>query len=353
MLSKNYISIETPGYDEIFDLYVAYGIIESLVRSGCKELALIPIGKKYIIKFINGELETGMINALTDMLSLHYAISVNGESYIDFSRGANINNVYYKSKTAVYKRLEMTRQYLIENNGKELYKDSKVTIPLPLMPNAGKYMTTPYKVPNSPTKTSYFYFALGWIGFHYYTPYINLSDRNNETYIHIFCVKPLEPLSLLEVLSIKDLKSFVNRQNKRTSFVNKKIALLYYLSHLESLGAIETIINKHFSVINYTLENINNKQAIRSFSKYELSKLMDFLWNLKKDAPLQAIKFLDRIIIGKKTDKNIELGNALDFIDGILYDNLESIYNCIRSIKEKIPLKIINSILEWFNKKLD
>ncbi len=342
---------ETPGYNEILDLYIAYGVVECLVREGVENLKFFPRGNKYCIVAeesianIKNRIKNGMLHALEDMLSLHKAIGkyiftkedIKIISDVDFSAGANINNVYWDG-------IPKTLEKIKENIKKGKLSTKKNTVPLTLMPVAGKYMPKIYGVRGgNPIKIDDFYYALAWIGFHYYTPYINVSD-NRATYIHIYVIKPLEELELIEILALKDLKKKINNYQigKDKFFVNKKLALLYHLAHTESISALEIVTKKHFSVVSYTLENVDNNQAIRSFGEYDLSKLMDFLWYLKATDFYNTIQFIDMIL-----RSNIEV--SITFIDGILYDDLDAIYSAIRELKSiRIPPPIIQSILKWF-----
>ncbi|WP_456472599.1 type I-A CRISPR-associated protein Cas8a2/Csa4 [Methanocaldococcus sp.] len=342
------MKFETPGYSEILDLYIAYGMVECLVREGVEDLKLFQMGDKYyiVVKESDVNIMDGMLDALEDMLSLHKAIGkyvsskegVKIISDVDFSAGANINNVYWDG---IPKTLEKIKESI--KKGK-LFTKKNNAVPLTLMPTAGKYMPKNYGVKSgNPIKIDDFNYALAWIGFHYYTPYINILD-NKATYVHIYAIKPLEKLEVIEILALKDLKKKINKYQIKTDkfFVNKKLALLYHLTHAESIGALEIITKKNFSVIGYTLEKINNNQAVRSYGEYDLSKLMDFLWNLKSIDFYNTIKFVDTIL---KSD--IEVSTTL--IDGILYDDLDAIYSAIRELKiVRIPPSIIQSILEWF-----
>ena len=340
---------ETPGYNEIFDLYIAYGAAECLVRDGIENLKFFPRGNKYCIVVeessvnIKNRIENGMLHALEDMLSLHKAISTRKGikiiSDVDFSTGAIVEHqTQYKTPERLDKILNKLK------NGESLSnKNEKETIPLPLMPAAGKYIPKFYGVKGGNPKIDdfFYYYALAWIGFHYYTPYINVSD-NRTTYIHIYAIKPLEELELIEILALKDLKKKINKYQikKDKFFVNKKLALLYHLTHTESISALEIITKKHFSIVSYTLEKVGNNQAIRSFGEYDLSKLMDFLWYLKATDFYNAVQFIDNIL---KNDLEI----SLNFIDGILYDNLDAIYLAIRKLK-KVPFPIIKAIIRYF-----
>ncbi len=340
---------ETPGYNEVLDTYIAYGIVESLVRAGAGELTLIPIGNKYIIETENfdGSLEKGIVGALEDMLSLHNVLSKKritneGEkiiSDVDFSAGANVEQ---STKYKAPERLEDALNKL--KNGDTLSKNNKnITVPLSLMPIAGKYLLKMYGVKgNNPTKIDEFNYVLAWIGFHYYTPYINVST-NDATYVHIYAVKPIKTINLVEVLALKDLKKKISNYyiGDGKFFTHIKPALLYHIAHTESIGALEAILNKQFTVVAYTLERISNNQAVRAFGEYDISKLMDFLWYLKKENPYHAIRFVDAIL-------RSELEISIAFIDAILYDDLGSVYNAIRGLKKKINPLVIKTIQNLF-----
>jgi len=338
---------ETPGYNEVLDTYIAYGTVESLVRAGAEELTLIPIGNKYIIETENfdGSLEKGIIEALEDMLSLHkafgrYSPKEGGKivSDIDFSAGANVNNVYWDS---IPRTLERIKNDLKLNN--RLSQKKNNTVPITLMPTAGKYIPKTFGMEKgNPIKIDDLNYALAWIGFHYYTPYINISTKD-ATYVHIYAIKPIKTINLVEVLALKDLKKKISDYHIGDGkfFTHIKTALLYHIAHTESIGALETILNKQFTVVAYTLERISNNQAVRAFGKYDISKLMYFLWYLKKENPYHAIRFIDTIL-------HSELEISIAFIDAILYDDPSSAYNAIRGLKKKINPLVIKTIQNWF-----
>lgn len=338
---------ETLGYNEVLDTYIAYGIVESLVRAGAGELTLIPTGNKYIIETENfdGSLEKGIVEALEDMLSLHkafgrYSPKEGGKivSDVDFSAGANINNVYWDNVPRI---LERIKSDLKLNSGLSQKKNN--TVPITLMPTAGKYIPKTFGMEKgNPIKIDDMNYALAWIGFHYYTPYINVST-NDATYVHIYAVKPIKTINLVEVLALKDLKKKISNYyiGDGKFFTHIKPALLYHIAHTESIGVLETILNKQFTVVAYTLERISNNQAVRAFGEYDISKLMDFLWYLKKENPYHAIRFVDAIL-------RSELEISIAFIDAILYDDLGSVYNAIRGLKKKINPLVIKTIQNLF-----
>jgi len=340
---------ETPGYSEVLDTYIAYGIVESLVRAGAEELTLIPLGNKYRIKTENfdGSLEKGILNALEDMLSLHKAFGrpspkEGGKiiSDVDFSAGANINNVYWDG---IPRTLERIKNDLRKSNSKLSQKKS-IPVPITLMPTAGKYIPKTFDMEKgNPIKIDDLNYVLAWMGFHYFTPYINVSTKG-ATYIHIYAIKPTKTINLLEVLALKDLKKKISDYYIRDSnfFMYMKTTLLYHMAHTESIGALETILKKQFTVVAYTLERIGNNQAVRAFGEYDISKLMDFLWYLKKENPYYSIQFVDTLL-----HSGTEVSIA--FVDAILYDDFDSIYNVFRKLKINVNPSIIKAIQGWFN----
>ncbi len=342
--------IETSGYNNILDIYIAYGIVESLVRAGAEELTLIPLGNKYIIETENfdGSFEKGIVDAIEDMLSLHKAFGRHSPkeggkiiSDVDFSAGANINNVYWDG---VPRTLERIKNNFEKPNNSLLQKRNN-TVPITLMPTAGKYIPKIFGVEKrNPIKIDDLNYALSWIGFHYYTPYISVSTKD-ATYVHIYAIKPIETINLVEVLALKDLKKKISNYyigGDGKFFAHKKTALLYHIAHTESIGALETILKKRFMVVAYTLERIGNNQAVRAFGEYDISKLMDFLCYLKKENPYHAIRFVDTILYS-------ELEISVAFIDSVLYDDVNLMYNSIRGLKRKINSYIIKAIQKWFN----
>ena len=344
------MSFETPGYDEILDLYIAYGYVECLIRAGVEEITLIPKGRRYVIETNNPyPIEKGIVHALEDMLALHKALGRYSPkegskvvSNVDFSAGANINNVYWDG---VPKMLDEIKNTL--KSGKTLSPKRKITIPMTTMPSAGKFMPKRYGVEGgNPVKADSLSYALAWIGFHYYTSYLSYT-KSNSTWVHIYALKPLEPLGLVEVLALKDLKKPVNSYyEKQGEFLShRRQALLYHITHTESLGALEVLTGKRFTLLAYTLEKAGNNQAIRSYNEEDISKLIEFLWRLKAENPYYAVRFIDNLL-----RNDLEFSTA--FIEGILYDKPDGIYTAIRGMQrsgKKVPQDVISAIQRWLD----
>ncbi|AAL80761.1 type I-A CRISPR-associated protein Cas8a2/Csa4 [Pyrococcus furiosus DSM 3638] len=318
---------KTPQIDPIFDLYVAYGYVESLIRGGAKEATLIPHGASYLIQtdVSNEEFRHGLVDALSEMLSLHIALARHSPreggklvSDADFSAGANINNVYWDS---VPRNLEKVMKDLEKKRSVK----GTATIPITLMPSAGKYMLKHFGVQGgNPIKVDLLNYALAWVGFHYYTPYIKYA-KGDTTWIHIYQIAPVEEVDMISILSLKDLKMHLPHyyESNLDFLINRRLALLYHLLHSESLGALELFTEKEFVIHSYTLERSGNNQAIRSFEEEEIGKLMDFLWKLKRRDFYHAIKFIDDLL--KKATEG-----ALALIDAIMNERLEGFYTALK-----------------------
>jgi len=322
---------QTPGIDEIFDLYVAYGYVEALVRGGAKEVTLVPEGTSqgsYYSVEGDGNFREGLIDALGEMLSLHYALGNHSPkeggkiiSDADFSAGANVNNAYWDS---VPSRLESVRKKLKER--KKL--GGKYPLPMTLMPSAGKFIPKHMGVQGgNPLKIDPLNYALAWVGFHYYTPYIRYV-KGTRTWVHIYQVASHEELNLVELLALKDLKKhFPHYYEASMGYLsNSRLALFYHLLHTESLGAIETITKKSLLIRSYTLERDGNNQAIRSYGEEDIGKLMDFFWELKRRSTYHTVRFFDALL--RKESEAV-----LAIIDAVINDRPEGLYLGLRIAK--------------------
>ena len=341
---------QTPGIDEIFDLYVAYGYVEALVRGGAREVTLIPTGTasgSYYSVEGDGNFRRGLIDALGEMLSLHYALGTysqgEGGSVIsdsDFSAGANVNNAYWDS---VPSRLRNILEKL--RAGKKL--GGKYPIPITLMPSAGKFIPQHMGVQGgNPLKVDSLDYALAWVGFHYYTPYIRYT-KGNRTWVHIYQVVPQECLNLVELLALKDLKKhFPHYYEANMGYLsNPRLALFYHILHTESLGAIETVMKRPLLVRSYTLEREGNNQAIRSYGEEDVGKLMDFLWELKRRSTYHTVRFFDALL--KKESEAI-----LAVIDAVINDRPEGLYQGLR-IAKRVGITPPQSIVEGMEAFID
>ncbi|MEM4575782.1 MAG: type I-A CRISPR-associated protein Cas8a2/Csa4 [Archaeoglobaceae archaeon] len=338
--------LETPGVDEIFDLYVAYGMAECLVRGGVEDFELIPLGNKYKIVAkeenrgeIENALKNGLIDALEEMLALHQALmDSSGSSEADFSRGANINTMYF---SGIPKILAEVKEDLINNRipiGNE-------TIPITLMPSAGKFLPQHFSVKGgNPIKIDRKNYSLAWVGFHFYTPYIKYT-KEDKTTVHVYALIPLESLNALEILALKDLKKKLPHYWAEDFMSNSKLALLYHLAHTETLGALEVLTKKSFSLKAYTLNREGNNQAVRYFDTQNIGKLMNFLWMLKRKSVYHAIKFIDDLL-------RVDSEAGLSFVDAVLFDEVDGFYKALRIAKRSgvnVPRKVVEGIQEYIN----
>ncbi len=338
---------ETPNIDLIFDLYVAYGYVESLVRAGAEEVILEPLGASYSIyaDISEEKFYRGLFDVLEEMLALHAALARHSPreggkltSDADFSAGANINNVYWDS---IPRNLEKARESL--ERGKP--PKGPVTMPITLMPSAGKYLLRHFGVHGgNPIKVDLLNYALAWVGFHYYTPYLRYT-KGDTTWVHVYQVAPAEEVDRVSLLALKDLKMHLPHyyEEHMDFLANRRLALLYHLLHSESLGALEVLTEKEFTIRSYTLEKAGNNQAVRSFGEEEVGKLMDFLWHLKKEDFYHAVRFLDSLL------RNVPEG-ALAIVDAVLNERPEGFYHALKLAKRSkiVPSPRLVSAMEGF-----
>ena len=368
------VKLQTPRVSEILSLHIAYGLVESLVRGGAENIRMIPEGISYQIlaETSNSSIHEGMLDALEEMMSLHEALKRPEKrgiflSRVDFSSGAVLNSMSQKKISGYLEEiLDEIKGHPFSDNDFSEYagegKEAKVPrsrkkvlggrkkypVGLTIDPSIGKYYKFTYRaIPDTHPyrKIGALWYALAWIGFHYYTPFLNVST-GEETYVHIYPVKPLQEMNFIEVLSLKDLKSLWSFQNiNKNSFLERRIALLMYLKNLESIGALETALNKELRVISFTVErDRNRKVAVRSFMKIDLSRLMRFIWSLKRWNYFRAMKFFHLL-----EEADIEV--SLPFVESILNGDLEGIYISLRGLRREnkpIDRGIIARIIEFF-----
>ena len=347
---------QTPGIDEIFDLYVAYGYVEALVRGGAGEVKLIPAPatgestqRSYYAVKGDGDIRDGLVDALEEMLSLHYALikktkrkEMRVVSRVDFSKGAVMEQGSQKN----------IPQYLSEildflgRNRDNLLESKEYTVPLSLMPSAGKYVPQHFKMPTKQRKIAALSYALAWIGFHYYTPYVKYS-KGSRTWVHIYQIAPQEELDLVELLALKDLKKHFPHyhEGKMDYLSNRRLALLHHLLHTESLGALETITQKFLVIRSYTLERDGNNQAIRSYGEEDIGKLMDFLWELKRRSTYYTVRFFNELL-------RKESEAAIAIIDAVLNSRPEGLYSGLRMAK-RVGINPPQSVVEGMEAFID
>ena len=354
----------TPGIDEVFDLYVAYGYVESLVRGRAREVTLIPalvpgetVQKGYYTVKGDGNLREGLIDALEEMILLHYAIGnyrysregVKVISDTDFSAGANVNNAYWEGVPNCLK--EILLRILNNKSLKRVCNSKGITIPLTLMPSAGKFLPKRFGMEGqnpikAKTEKEILSYALAWIGFHYYTPYLKYS-KNKKNWVHIYQVAPQRALNLVDLLTLKDLKKHSPHyyEDNMDYLSNRRLALFYHLLHTESLGAIETITRKSLVMRSYTLwlDESTHNQAIRSYGEKDIGKLMDFLWELKRRSTYHTVRFFDALL-RKESEAVIAI------IDAVLNHRPEGLYCGLRMARRAgiIPPQSVVEGMEAF-----
>ncbi len=363
-MSTSLSEFQTPKIAEILDLHMAYGLIESSVRGGAEEAYMTPDGIGYLIRTIGPDdsVWKGMIDALEEMISLHKAVGralkTSGEVFlvsdVDFSAGAVVEQgsqrkipQYLESILDSLRANSFSNVEFSERRAHSKFKE-KYTVALPIEPSIGKYCRDMYGAPAGGhpfRKINALDYALAWIGFHFYTPFLHLSV-GQDTYIHIYPVKPLQEMDLIEVLSIKDLKHPVSKLGfqRENSSLDTRVALLRYLTNLESVGALETSLRKELTVRSFTLERVGRRQAVRSYMKIDLSKLMNFIWKLKAWNYLKAIRFLNYLV-----DSDMEI--AVPFIESVLNGDMDGMYISLRNLKRAgrwIDADLIRRLIAWF-----
>ena len=363
-MSTSLSEFQTPKIAEILDLHMAYGLIECSVRGGAEEAYMTPDGIGYLIRTIGPDdsVWKGMIDALEEMLSLHKAVGralrtnrgVFFVSDVDFSAGAVVEQAsqrlipqYLESILDSLRANTFSNVEFSERNAHSRFRE-RYTVALPIEPSIGKYYRDMYGAPAERhpfRKINALDYALAWIGFHFYAPYLKLSV-GQDIYIHIYPVKPLQKMNLIEALSIKDLKSPLGKlgSQRRNSSLDRRVAFLKYLTNLESVGALETSLRKELSIRSFTLEKVKRSQAVRSYMKIDLSKLMNFIWRLKAWDYLRAVRFLNSL-----TDSDMEI--SVPFIESILNGDPDGMYTSLRNLRRSgrwIDSDLIRILLNWF-----
>ncbi|MEM2637076.1 MAG: type I-A CRISPR-associated protein Cas8a2/Csa4 [Candidatus Korarchaeota archaeon] len=358
----------TGGINDIFDLYVAYGLAECLLRAGKYDFRIIPRGEIYFVETSGTplDIEHGMRDALTEMLEEHRANIRDFKrpryiSDVDFCRGANLNVKQWGFPAEFEKILneKEIHKYIKQELGSisnaqlqywRIESTPKYTVPITLMPIAGKF--TPmhlYEVKENIIKVGSLEFALAWIGFHYYTPYVKYN-KGDAKFLHVYAIVPLEPIDCIETATLKDLKVDQPHysESRKEFMIHGKLALLYHLTHTESLTILEVLTRKCFMLKSYTIASEKKAPSIRDFKTESIGKLMDFIGKMKKRSLISTMKFIDDML-ETLASREKEIEPALAFVDAILYDRPENFYYTLRSMKRhklNVDQRIVEVICE-------
>ncbi|HWP46856.1 MAG TPA: hypothetical protein VNM22_06810 [Candidatus Limnocylindrales bacterium] len=327
------MKLYTPGFGEIPDMYITYGLFEGAVRGlPYSEVKLFPQGQKFILEIeadesdISKGLIRGVKDAIIEMLELFQSTWKIG--YTSFGGaidrldlGRNYKSVPGKLKTFLKKSWDLSSSY------KEAHhKCSKKTTPyLPITPQLGTKRSFLYETVE---RKNYYQilgenccFPLCWVGLHYYSSFYTTGDSTT------FCT--LIPTSLLDktdLLPVKDISTRVQyHKESRKVQLNLFSLALYLLSKGETLFAL----NKPWKLCIYNISISGKAPSIRSYTIIQPKRFLEFISVVKSSSP-NWLRLLDSLI---KEDKQESISLIAE---SLLFNNTNSLYDALKQVERSL-----------------
>jgi CRISPR-associated protein Cas8a2/Csa4 subtype I-A len=341
----------TPGFGELPDIYIAYGLFEGAIRAmPYSNISLVPYGERFVLEIESDEdedaiilnLDEGIRDALKEMMELYEG--ANRVGYVSFSRGTNLHPGARGSAIKTLREILRKRAGVVANysapDHEQCGKGSKgITSPLPLNPQFGEERPYLFRFRASQIKFGKTCcFLTAWVGFHYYASFIYAyfpeSKQNTCT---VCALVPGSRTDKNDLLSLKDLATKVQYRNQyrnelKTAQLNLFSQALYLLSRGETLFPLKTL-EKPWKI---TIYRMDKKQqgafAIRGVALLPTRRMLEFVSVVKSSSP-KWLKLLDKLI-EKGEQEPISL-----IAESLLFNNTNGLYDAVKQIKRSLDDK--------------
>lgn len=380
------IEIPIPDFSsynsKILNTHIMYGLVESLLRGGVRDVRVFPRGEGYKIQadFTWPQLLEGMKSALQHMLALHFATGHGVEikmkstklrtilSDVSFCGGVFLDppqNIqrYPRELQAILRYLERANPYSETEKILEEMKSSKSFIP----DGRSKHLVVLEQLDPTISKWIGFYsyeeggrlsrleYALAWIGLHYYSTISKILRKSNQRVI-IAQYPPLERIKTWELLLIKDIATGIVDDKEEYWRIGVEYGLFRKLLDVSLPPSVEGVPGlSTFGMVLYAQERSGAK-GWRIFRQLELPRLWDFVSHLKMVALYDLVKFV-RTLKGLECSKDNK--KAIDDVlaqfgrgiySAIVFNEVNDLYVAIRGLRRlgyTVPHKVMNAIIEY------
>ncbi len=361
---------------KILNTHIMYGLVESLLRGGVRDVRVFPQGEGYRIQanFTWHQLLEGIKLALHDMLALHFAtghvVKINKLkaiiSNVSFSGGVFLDppqNIqrYPRELQAILEYLE--RANLHSKQTLEEMKSTKSFI----SDGRSKHLVVLEQLDPTVSKWIGFYsyeeggrisrleYALAWIGLHYYSTISKVLRKSSQMVI-IAQYPPLESVETWELLLIKDIATGLVDDKENYWRIGVEYGLFRKLLDVSLPPSIERVLGlSKFGMVLYAQERSGAK-GWRVFRQLELPKLWDFVSHLKIVALYDLTKFV-RVLkeLERSKDNKEGIDDALaqlgrGIYSAVVFNDVNSLYAAIRGLKRlgySVPPNLMNAIIEY------
>ncbi len=353
------IVLTTPGYGEITDLLIAYGLCEGISRAYPEKLK-----NSFFIS-------TGFTNQIhldTDdskwLDKLTYGLIEAGKEMIDLWRGCERQGFWVSfgspmtrlkpgkpgSKQPGYSVIprqlinslrehssihhglssfSSQHQCFSKTTGKKIKKrgeKEEITAYLPITPHLGDKRPFLYQTKASANLSiCSICNLLSWIGFHYFVGFYAHQGKKDFSSTYFLC-SPGVRVPLLDFLILRDLGTRMIPQDKvfRSQELHLPATALYHFSRGETVFPL--MLRFPWRLIVYKISKTGQSPAIRSFSSYHLNPLLEFVAHIKSKTKYWW-KFVDACARSQNPDPQTFL-NLL--AEGLLFRQVGSIYKALR-----------------------
>jgi CRISPR-associated protein Cas8a2/Csa4 subtype I-A len=338
------LKLYTPGFGELPDIYIAYGLFEGAIRAWPdSEISLLPHGERFILEIkanykedvIISELDKGVWDALQEMMELYQGADRVG--YISFSRGVNLHpgargNVIRTLKDSLQEQLKIVESYKTSLHNQCGKDNNAITCPLPLSPQFGEERPYLFKFKADQVrfgKTCCFLTA--WIGFHYYASFIYAYfSESSQTSCTVCALIPASHSDKHDLLPLKDLATKVQYRNEqKKAQLNLFSQTLYLLSRGETLFSLKTL-EKPWKIVIYKMEKKQQGAfSIRNFTVVPTKRLLEFV-SLVKSSSRNWLRLLDNLI-EKGEQEPISL-----IAESLLFNNTNGLYDALKQVERSL-----------------
>jgi CRISPR-associated protein Cas8a2/Csa4 subtype I-A len=341
------MKLYTPGFGELPDTYIAYGLFEGAIRAlPDSEISLLPHGERFILEIkadhnedvIISELDKGISDALQEMMELYQ--SADRVGYVSFSKGVNLHpgargNVIRTLKDSLQKQVKIAenyKNYKISPQSQCGKGHNAITSPLPLSPQFGEERPYLFKFKADQVKFGKTCcFLTAWIGFHYYASFIYAYfSESSQTSCTVCALIPASHSDKHDLLPLKDLATKVQYRNERKKAqLNLFSQTLYLLSRGETLFSLKTL-EKPWKIVIYKMEKKQQGAfSIRNFTVVPTKRLLEFI-SLVKSSSRNWLRLLDNLIENSMQEPISLIAESL------LFNNTNGLYDALKQVERSL-----------------
>lgn len=332
----------TPGHGRIFDTYLMYGLIESIMRTYQDMDGYVQnFGLQYFIE-TKDELDDKMLtNAIREeieeVVSDLETIKERNPEYLVY-KPSDIDSIkkslkmLIKAKDKLYKpvnsyNIETSHRIQFKEGRGSKEKESK-TIYLLYEPTLGKFATRFHRYDGIQYTTCPLCLILASIGFHKNAGITVAGSRRRGKSHYVSVIHPLGRGTFEDILILKEFKTSPDKieslsRRSKTGQISSKLALFLNMIYGETIAAFSSSFNWSATVYNVSIEE-GRRIAIREINEIPARKLYTFIANSK----LKGGRIINLVETVGKNDWQ----PLMELVESLLYSDKKRLYNALSHI---------------------